>query len=289
MSILLSLFLATAGPSGQTASGDAASQSTPASVDQVRVVVDHRALLDEQIEVAAEDSAFYVLEDSVKALQEQHGVEVTKSEDAPAILIGLAWEDYDRTVYRIRVATQRPGEQPVEVVEFTARCIDSSALTKAVVDRLPAALEQLAKVQEPTSESGAQDLSAGEQRDAEVEPEALDEPRQHGARRVGAAGYAGIASLVAGLGVTAGGVAVLLQDPSERYAPRDDLAIEVSDRVPLGGALVGVGSGLLVAGAVLVALDQTVLRKRRAGKARVSNVAPVLWSAGAGLSWTTRF
>lgn len=290
MTVLLSLFLAATSPAGVVGGGATASQETPVSVDEVRVVVDHSALLEKQMKVAAEDSGFYVHEDSVKALREQHGAEVTEAEDAPAILIGLAWEDYERTVYRIRVETQRPGEEPQEVVAFTARCIDSSALTKAVVDRLPAALEQLAEVAEPaTVEPEVESASGGDQGKTEVEPEATDVPGEPRARRVGAVGYAGIASMVAGLGVTAGGVVVLLEDPSERVRPGHPADLEVSDRVPLGGALTGIGAGLLVAGATMLVVDQTVLRRRREGKARTSAWVPVLWSGGAGLSWSGRF
>ena len=291
MSILLSLFLTAAGPAGDTGGGAAASQTTPVSVEEVRVVVDHSVLLEKQMKVAAEDSAFYVHEDSVKALREQHGVEVTDAEDAPAILVGLAWEDYDRTVYRISVATQRPGEEPKEVEEFTARCIDSSALTKAVVDRLPAALEQLAKVEVVPAavELGPEDASSEEQGGTEVEPTMSDVPHRRGARRVGAVGYSWIASLVAGLGVTAGGVVVLLEEPTRRPRPGRHEDVEVTDRVPLGGALTGIGAGLLATGAILLTIDQTVLRKRREDGAHVSAFAPVLWSEGAGLSWIARF
>ena len=63
----------------------------------------------------------------------------------------------------------------------------------------------------------------------------------------------------------------------------------VSPGALVGLALVGTGAGLVVAGAVLIAVDQTVLRKRRERGTSTTALVPTLSPYGAGLAWVGRF
>ena len=107
--------------------------------------------------------------------------------------------------------------------------------------------------------------------------------------RLGAAGYAGIGAMVVGVGVTIGGLVVLTEDPEEGLQASSARFIESVHRRPLGGALTGIGAGLLVTGVALVIVDQTVLRKRRARGRTAAMFTPSLLPSGAGVAWIGRF
>jgi len=127
--------------------------------------------------------------------------------------------------------------------------------------------------------------------EAEVGPTKLvvdDEPVDHGGKRLGGVGYAGVASLVAGFGVTLGGIIVVVEDPSDDPRPDHDRDVEITDRVPLGAGLTVGGALLLATGAALLAVDQTVLRKRRSQGTRAV-FAPAVSPTTVGFSWTARF
>jgi hypothetical protein len=177
--------------------------------------------------------------------------------------------------------------------QFLARVDEETAM---LVERLRAGPEAVKPVPPVEAEPATEAEPEPEQR---VEsPEETDEPEQAEAsaepgdgrdgKRIGVAGYVGIGALALGAGVTLGGVIVLVDDPSIGLQAMNDDVEEVADRVPLGAGLTGIGAALLVAGAVLVTVDQTVLRKRRARRAQTALV-PILSPIGAGLSWTARF
>lgn len=175
-------------------------------------------------------------------------------------------------------------------------CKDSEILakvddeTEVLADRLRAKLSagpeqeaQHASATEP--ESTAARRGNGNSGDSAVGNRPVDGE----AKRLGAAGYAGIGSLVVGLGVTIGGVIVLAEEPEQRLQASSARFIETVHRRPLGGALTGIGAGLLATGVVLVVVDQTVLRKRRAHRRSAATLAPSILPNGVGLSWGGRF
>jgi hypothetical protein len=84
--------------------------------------------------------------------------------------------------------------------------------------------------------------------------------------------------------------AVELAKPAERELSVESYRYETFARPrQLGVALVGVGAGLLVTGAVLIAVDQTVLLERRRRRARPLSFVPSFSSTTIGLSWSGRF
>jgi hypothetical protein len=275
----LSAFIFTlvlAGPAAGTTPAKADPSSTTPAVDKVRLEVDHRALLAQQMADAAEDSAFFVREDGSKALREQHGVDVVDDDGAPAIVVKLAWKDYEGSVYLIEVATRRPGQAPSVVESFEATCINNTALTKAVVAKLPAALERLAEP-EPvvTTEPPPEPEPAEPVVEAPAE-QTDDSPRVP----LGSLGKAGIGVGVVGAGtLISGGVLYALgrrfDPPTGRLEERDGRNFH-----PPGVALMVTGGAALVTGVVLILVDRT--------RARRSASALVLPSPG-GLVVTGRF
>lgn len=184
---------------------------------------------------------------------------------------------------------------PGSVREFDCEaCLNSQFLKKVDAETATLAVELRRELEEPVVEEPAepgselQPAAADEGTDAPVEHAVSDAPADHDGKRLGVAGYAGIGALALGLGVTLGGVIVLADGATVRLQHRNDDIEEVTDRVPLGAGLTGAGVALLVAGAVLVAVDQTVLRKRRARRAETAFV-PVVSPTGVGVTWSARF
>jgi len=253
--------LAIAGPTAGATPAKAASASTVTSVDKVRLEVDHSGLLAQQMADAAEDSAFFVREDGAKALREQHGVDVVPDEGAPAIIVKLAWKDYEGSVYRIEIATRKPGEAAKVVESFEATCINNTALTKAVVAKLPAALEQLAVPQgavepDPVEREPKSDPTQSEEQPGTVVDDAERVP-------LGPKGKAGIGLLAAGaVGVVTGGIVFAQQ---RQYDERDPTALDQTGRdfrPPGVGVMVG-GGVVAITGAVLLILDRVQARSAR--------------------------
>ena len=175
-------------------------------------------------------------------------------------------------------------------------CKDSEILakiddeTEALAERLRA--ELTSEGEHATEQEAVTEAKSGVEDHGEDEggaPIADDGPTDRKGKRFGVAGYVGFGALAAGVGVAVGGIIVLAEEPSRRPWPGHNGDLELADRVPLGGALAGVGASLIVTGAVLLVVDQTVLRKRRSARMRASALVPVPWSGGAGLSWSARF
>ena len=124
----------------------------------------------------------------------------------------------------------------------------------------------------------------------EVTPQPEPAPREEPppVRRIGAAGWAGIASAAVGLAVVVGGVVDQNLPPERELNPSSDRTYEVTQPRMLGTALVGVGAGLVAMGAVLVTVDQTALLRRRR-RARQAAIAPTFSPTGLGLTWRVRF
>lgn len=183
---------------------------------------------------------------------------------------------------------------PGSMREFTCEaCLNSQFLKK--VDEETAALaaalrrELATPAQEPAPEPASDpEPAAVDTAKANDGPAAGDEPADHEGQRLGAAGFAGIGTLAIGAGLTLGGVVVLAEEPRVRIPTDDTLVEEVTTRDRLGAGLAATGASLLVAGVVLVVVDQTVLRKKRE-KRSAAAVLPSLSPAGFGVSVTGRF
>jgi hypothetical protein len=219
----------------------------------------------------------------------EHVTVVDKGAEA-VVYVSLVWKDYETSHYGVRVEIRRGSTARLVVVDECKLCDEGKLAAKVagrVEDLLPyLAVEPAEAATEPEVESEVKAEPETSEPWVEPEPVVDDGP---GYRRVGVAGYVGIGALALGVGGVAGGIAVLLEDPTEGYVPNDDYQLERRDRVPLGGTLVGVGGALLVTGAVLVAVDQTILRRRRAERGRSIVLLPSVSPTTVGLGLTARF
>lgn len=271
--------LALTGPTVGAANAEAGPSSTATTVTSVRLEVDHSALLAQQMADAAEDSAFFVRDDSSKALREQHGVSVVEGGEAPTIIVELAWKDYEGSVYLIEIATRRAGEPPQVVESFEATCINNTALTKAVVAKLPAALEQLSRPQQTDAPHSIEDDPVA---DPVVETEPVDEHRDR--VPLGPKGKTGIGLLAAGaVGVITGGI-VFAQDRRFDEEPTA-LDWQGKDYRPPGVGVMVAGGVVAVTGAVLLIIDRSQAKRAR------KPAKPTAWlvPTPAGLAVTGRF
>lgn len=264
----------------------------PRSGQAVRIEVDVSAL--PRGTRYTEDTRRWVLRNQTAVLEGAGFVVRDDASKAVRIEISRYGEHGVHTRARLMVVGDAGSVREIECES----CMDSKFLAR--VDEETAALaKRLREAPEVPAMEPAVEPAPAPEPEPEPEEQATtetheeqangDEPVSHESKRLGAAGYAGIGALAAGLGVTLGGIVVLTEDASQRPRPDHDQDFEVTDRVPLGAGLTVVGAALLVSGAALLAVDQTVLRKRRAHRARASIVMPIVSPAALGFSWTTRF
>lgn len=254
------------GPAPATGSPPPTARATdPAGLSAVRLEVDHRALLAKQMAAAAEDSAFFVRDDGTQALREHHGVDVVDDDGVPAIVVTLAWKDYEGSVYLIEIGTQRPSETYRVLESFEATCINNSALTRAVLDKLPAALEQLAAA-EP-----AQIPPTPSETDFEDPPDQtvpVDPPDDRPGRQpLGLKGKIGIGLLAGGVaGLVTGGI-VFAQRRQYDQNDAGDADWRGRDFRPPGIAVLVAGGALAATGVALLVVDRVQAQRRaRAAK-----------------------
>lgn len=250
---------------------------------------------------AAEPETTVELEVDVSALppdEETEGLRWLLVERQTRVLRdgGIAVVEGDPEEERIRVTVSRYGEGDVNY-RFSVALVEHGAVSveRTLTCDLCRDTELVSKVGEEVARiSGrfAYEREGAGAGDSGAEPEGSQPAEVEPApkvRRIGGAGWAGISVAVAGVGFGVGG-AVALAKPAMREltAGRDPYETFTRPR-QLGSALVGVGAGLLVAGAVLIAVDQTLLLERRRRRARQLALVPSFSSTGAGLSWSGRF
>lgn len=292
MTLVLSLSLSLVSPL-QTLRGasraDLAEEAAPASrgVRQVTLEIDHTRLLEQESAESVQDTVAYVRGDGVAALKDRHGVEAIEGAEAPAIIVSLSWVRHDDSVYGVSVKTRRPGQEARVVETFECECIDSG-LSKAVLERLPAALGQLAEVTAEPAGVGEPEVEAEVEVDVEVrEPDAgvEEDVEPWRARPLGAMGKAGIGLLSAGAaGMVAGGVVFIqhqrLGDNEKGGRYRNQVDFE-----PAGVTAMAIGGAALVTGAALLIVDRG-LGRRASQEARAQ---ARLWPTATGLLLTGRF
>lgn len=288
LSALLLLTLQASATAELAASSSSASEPA-VTVDRVALEVDHGPLLQQQKAAAAEKSGFFVRDDAARALRERHHVEVVEDTTAPTILVKLAWRDYENSVYRIEVFTRRPGEALERVEAFEATCINNSKLVEAVLGKLPAALEQLAKPRQLAAEPEAGEPEPDPEVSEPAEqrtPAAPVNDTKNEAAPLGAVGIVGIVAGVGGLGMVGFGISRLVKGETRMIDSDREQRGVISDARPQGRAWLGAGVGVAAVGATMLVLDLTVLRKRRA---RTVALVPVFGLGTAGFDVRGRF
>lgn len=252
----------------------------------VALRIDSSALLEREAKGVVDHTVFFVRGGGIKALAAS-GVEVVDEPDAPVILVALAWEDYEESIYRVDVRTQRPGEVSRLLETFTCACINSG-LAAAVAERMPAALEQL---DAPASQDAppAADVPSVEPVGLESEPTPAEAPADEQPRRatvLGGTGIAGIVVAVGGLGMAGFGLSRLVVGETRKQDPSREQLDIIRDLRPPGRAWLGVGLGVAAVGVTMVVIDATLLRKRRE---RPVTLVPSFGPAQAGVGLWGRF
>jgi hypothetical protein len=111
---------------------------SPAAPEGVSLRIDDSALLSHERATVVEHTTLFVREDATKAL----GQSPDDDPQAAAILVSLSWVSLRGLDLRRGRPHAAPGEAPRLVERFECECINSG-LAKAIVERLPTALEQL--------------------------------------------------------------------------------------------------------------------------------------------------
>ncbi|MEM9456662.1 MAG: hypothetical protein AAGF11_20960 [Myxococcota bacterium] len=250
--------------------------AAPAAERKVVLEVDHTPLLEKQIARAAEETLFFVRDDSTKLLREKHGITAQEEADPTldAIIVRLSWINYEDSQYRVVVSTRRTGEQAQVVEEFECECVGSE-LWGAILERLPAAVEQLDEEPEPEPEpepAAPEVQLRGSGSDEGDATPSEPEPAERKRKPLGVLGKAGIGVGAAGVvGLVAGGVVFSqgkpFDDPTGNAQVRDG-----SDFETPGVVVMAAGSAALLTGVALLVVDR--LRPRTNGRGPSAAVLP---------------
>jgi hypothetical protein len=231
------------------------------------------------------------LEGKLREALSKQGMKVDEAATARRVIVDVRKVDVIHYEVEVRVEVDGVAREP-GVPGFTCKSCRVVELYDRVLERVPEIVEAVtieleAEPAEGEPEAG---VSPGPADDGTPSDSPTEAPIRRSYRKIGVAGYVGIASAGVGLLFAAGGIPPLVESPTRRFRPGDDLVRERVDRVPLGAALVGVAGGLVVTGVVLVIVDQTVLRERRRQRsASVVLVPSVVPGGGAALRLSARF
>jgi hypothetical protein len=286
MMLALSLSLSVVSPLWDASHVASVEGATPAprADREVALHIDYQQLLEQEGEASVQDTVSYIRQDGLQALREQHGVEVIDGPKIPAIIVTLSWVRHDESVYGVSIETRRPGEEARTVETFECECIDSG-LTKAVLERLPAALAQLDEPlpREPEPEPDPVETSS---EPSEPTIPATERDSTHGTkpRPLGKLGKAGIGLLVTGAaGVVSGGVVFAqrqrLDNPSD-----PGLEAQGRDFQPPGIAVMVTGGVLAATGVALLVVDRV-----RARRGRTSSAHAWVLPVGTSVALTAKF
>jgi len=239
-------------------SASAPSPAADESKHDVSLRIDYSALLEHENKTAVEHTVHFVRDDGIKALGEHQNVTIVDDPQAPAILVSLSWVNYEDSIYGVSVETRRPGEAPRLLERFECECINSG-LSKAVVERIPAALDQLAEPKGTTSpDPNADDEGKDPQGDPTTDP-IIDQPERV---PLGPKGKVGIGLLAAGaVGVITGGI-VLAQQSRFDEQPEQEIW-QGRDFGPPGVGVMVAGGAVAITGAVLLIIDRAQARRAR--------------------------
>lgn len=267
-------------PDGARAAPVGGSKAESLEPERVALEIDHAALLKHQIAESAELSVLFVREDVTKALRHAHAMKVVEDSAAPALIVRLSWVNYAKSVYRVEIATRRPGQDAKTITQFERHFITDTALSEGVADSLADAVADLRKPQEePTGKTAEADPL--DEPDEPDEPDEYGEPDAEQTNKAGNTDDSGSKAPLgtlgkAGIGLLAGGVVVAgvgagLLSQGRKIDEQEAQPVYRTGRdyrVP-GIVVLASGGTLAVAGAVMLVLDRTGARKRHDAMVRV--------------------
>lgn len=219
------------------------------------------------------------------------GLEVADDANATIRVVVSRYGDHD-VHYRFTVALFE-GDAETPKVERTLSCElckDSELVTKVgeEVARVSGRLLFEPEARPEDSPGPQPEHPEGSANDGTTPPSERDPVHPPG-KRIGIAGYSGIAALPIGVGLMVGGVVALTKEPTVRIPPDRTPEEEVITHRRLGISLTTAGAVVAAAGVVLIVVDQTVLRKRRSERRAAAILHPSISPAGLGVSLTGRF
>ena len=216
------------------------------------------------------------------ALRAKHGLTAAADAESADLVVRVRVWQPEPTALIIDDSVAHAGETlSVREGEVCMSCSLAEVASKSL-ESVPAAAEQV---------RAARAAAAPE---IEAQPDSMIEEPASGAgpkRRLGPAGYIGIAASGVGLGAGIVGGLLLHRGKTIDGDPGAP-TLNYTDYRPLGAGLLGAGLGVMVLGNVLLAVDLSILRDRREqranARAQVTGVS-VYASAGAGLAIHGRF
>lgn len=244
--------------------------STQSDVARVRVVVDAATV--------GEAGPFF--EDKVgaalRAAIQEAGYQLDDSGRADAtVRVRITFYNEADLDYQVDVDISA-GAQFVRLESLACpQCTDDSLLEKVdthqpeILAELERALDQATATTQPTTNDEPATPARGE------------------SRRISPLGGAGVGVAVVGIGALIGGGVELGRGQVYDEVPRTPTERTGVDHRPVGGALLGVGGVMVVAGVTLLVVD--IVRSKKRGREQLAHTHPLLGPTFVGLGYTGRF
>lgn len=230
-----------------------------------------------------------LVEKRTKVIQEvlvevlgKNNIDVVDTKDGAAVLhVVFAWESAASSTYLVTVTGTPPGGSPQEL--SFERTGDHYLMLENIETRMPRILQwfEVNETVPPASLPPSDHEPQPAQTQSSVRP-----------RRFWIAAGVGAAVAVAGLGAATFGVIRLVQsDENKAHIDGNPRNLSRSKRGEQGIIWLGAGLGGVVVGATLIAVDTTVLwkkRKKRASRASVRPM-PMVFGENRGIALVGRF
>lgn len=257
------------------AEGDDATKSD-AATDDAPAPETPTAVLDVDVELGESDDEIVgkrLHTEAIAALAERD-VEVVEGAAPSKVDVEVRWDADENHAITVRVTNRGEPTATVEGSPFICDACGENELITKIREVVPECIPLLPELETNGSTvDGPHDgTDPGDDKEGDY-------------AKIGAAGIAGIVVLAGGIGLTAfGGVELAKGQETDRSDPQFPT---VDDHRPRGIAFVAAGGTAVIAGAVLLAIDLTVLKNRR--KRRAARVAPLLTPRVVGLGVSGRF
>jgi hypothetical protein len=254
--------------------------ATAATAEPLPLTVTYELTIDEVPE-ALRASVLALTQAEFEALAATHNLELAAAEQPPDLFLRatVSRPEGQSSVFLISSSVEFEGRTISERREDVClRCTPPEVASESLV-LLPEAAEQVRKARADAAPPAP---------DPSIEEPANEPIIAKRVAPLGPVGYVGIASSALGLGAAIAGSVVLHRGVIVTSEP-GAIVIDSIDNRPVGVALVGAGLGVMVVGNVLLALDLSVLHKRRAATAARLTSVGLTTNNGAGVSFHGRF
>ena len=232
-------------------------------------------VLDVNVELGESDDSILgerLLTEATSALAAEH-VQVVQGAAPSKVSVELTWDADDNHVITIRVTNRGEATQSIEGSPFVCEGCNENDIIVMLHELVPGCVPLLPgpEVGDGVPDDGGAPGDGGD---------------KHGYRKIGGAGIAGIVLMAGGVGLTAfGGVELARGEVTNSRSDAEQT--KLTDHRPRGIIFLAAGSTAVIAGAVLLAVDLTVLKNKR--KRRSARIAPIVTPQVVGLGLSGRF